>query len=528
MWFGDLVTMEWWDDLWLNESFAEYMAYRHPRRRHRLHRRLGRVRPLARKAWGMPPSAPLSTHPVAASPAPNAQAALQNFDGISYAKGAAVLRQLIAHIGDDAFLAGTVAYLRAHAYGNGALADYLAALEAAHGRSLAQWSAAWLRTAGVDAIGADPETGTVTRTAPADHPADRPHTLDLAGYDDGAESWRVRTTLTGPETVVPGIRPAQVVVPNAADLTWATVDFDPATLAALPDHLGSVPDAQARAVVWLGLIDGVCLGTIDPRHLLRVFVAAWPQETDASTLARIAGQVTARTIPAFLPPGERAAATAAVADAARDLLSRSVSGSSQEVAAARVLARTSVDLDALQQWSRGVGVPDGLESDDDFRWLVVGRLAELGAIDEAAIDAFLAADSTLAGRLAALTARAARPTPEAKAWAWAELTANRDRSNYELNALATGFWRALDPAVVEPYAARYFTEVPPIGEWLGEDALARVATLSYPSRVLEPSVLERSQALLAAPDLSPAVRRAVVDCASELRESLRSLERFTA
>ncbi len=526
-WFGDLVTMQWWDDLWLNESFAEYMAYRTLVQATEYTEAWVEAT-MARKAWGYAAERAPSTHPVAGSPAPDAQAALQNFDGISYAKGASVLRQLIAHIGDDAFLAGTVAYLQRHAYGNGTLADYLGALENAHGRSLADWSSAWLRTAGVDAIEVDPRTGRVRRTTPADHPADRPHTLDLAGFDNGAETWRTRTTITGAETVVPAVAPAQVVVPNAGDLTWATVGFDPATLAALPERLGSVPDAQTRAVVWVGLLDGVCLGTIDPRHLLAVFVAAWPQESDASILFRTAGRVTTRIIPAFLPPGERAAATEAVAAAARELLSSTAAGSSQAVAAARVLAGTSVDVEALGSWSRGEGIPEGLAGDEDFRWLVIARLAELGAVDDAAIEGFLAADDTLAGRLAALTARAARPTADAKDWAWTELTTNRSRSNYELNALATGFWRALDPAVVEPYAARYFTDVPPIGQWLGEDALARVALLSYPGHVLDRSVLERSDVLLAQPDLSPAVRRAVVDCASQLRESLRSLERFSA
>ncbi|MEO7069181.1 MAG: aminopeptidase N [Nostocoides sp.] len=525
-WFGDLVTMRWWDDLWLNESFAEYMAYRTLVEATEFSEAWVECT-VVRKAWGYAAERSPSTHPVAGSPAETAQAALQNFDGIAYAKGTAVLRQLIAHIGDDAFLAGTSAYLRQYSYGNGTFADFLGALEAAHGHSLAAWSAAWLQTPGVDRIAVDPATGLLTRVAPAEHPADRPHTLDLAGYEDGREVWRVATTIDATSTVVDGVAPATIVVPNAGDLTWATVEFDPTTLANLPEHLAAVPDVQARAVVWMGLADGVCLGTIDPRHLLRVFAAAWPLETDSAILARVAVTVTARIIPTFLPADERPAATAAVAEAARSLFSCSVAGSSQAIVAARVLATTTVDDDVLQAWASGDGVPEGLAGDDDFRWVVVGRLAELGIIGDAEIDAYLAADSTLTGALAALTARAEQPSPAAKAWAWSELTTNRDRSNYELNALAAGFWRARDPLVVEPYAARYFTEVPAIGGWLGEDALARVAVLAYPARVLDPEVLERSDDLLRSDDLSPAVRRAVIDQSSELRESLRSLKRFT-
>jgi aminopeptidase N len=154
MWFGDLVTMTWWDDLWLNESFAEYMS----------HRTLVAATEftdawvdsaVARKVWGYAAERLPSTHPVAGSPAPDAASALQNFDGISYAKGAATLRQLIAYIGDDAFIAGVRDHLTAHAYGNAALADFLAAMERASGKDLTAWSDAWLRTARLDTVGVE-------------------------------------------------------------------------------------------------------------------------------------------------------------------------------------------------------------------------------------------------------------------------------------------------------------------------------------------------------------------------------------
>jgi len=195
MWFGDLVTMRWWDDLWLNESFAEYMA----------HRTCVEATEftdawidstMARKAWGYAAERAPSTHPVAGAEAPDAQTALQDFDGISYAKGAAVLRQLIAHIGDDAFIAGVSAYLTEHSYGNGTLADFMGFMERASGRDLAAWGDAWLLTAGVDVISVDPQDGLVRRATPEAHPADRPHTLDVAGFDEGAEAFRVPVTVT--------------------------------------------------------------------------------------------------------------------------------------------------------------------------------------------------------------------------------------------------------------------------------------------------------------------------------------------
>src|SRR5450631_2097497 len=279
MWFGDLVTMRWWDDLWLNESFAEYMSYR----------TLCEATEftdawvdssMARKTWGYAAERMPSTHPVAGSPAPDAQSALQNFDGISYAKGAATLRQLIAYIGDDAFISGMGQYLRAHAYGNAALVDFLAAMECASGKDLQGWADAWLRTAGLDAISVETvldlgliTSATVRRKPPEAFPADRPHSVDICGFTAGTEVFRVATTVDQNETALSALegKPgAPMLIPNATDLTWATVKLDPATVAAAPAELSDVPQAQARAVVWTALLEGVAVAEIDPRHLLTV------------------------------------------------------------------------------------------------------------------------------------------------------------------------------------------------------------------------------------------------------------------
>jgi aminopeptidase N len=524
MWFGDLVTMRWWDDLWLNESFAEYMA----------HRTCVDATEftdawvdstVARKAWGYAAERTPSTHPVAGSAALDAESALQDFDGISYAKGAATLRQLIAHIGDEAFISGVAAYLREFSYRNGTLADFLAAMERASGRDLQQWSSAWLLTAGVDVISVDRGTAQVVRGVPPQFPADRPHTLDVAGFATRSEVFRVAVTTTGDRTEVPALRSvpaAEVVVPNASDLTWATVSLDSDTLAALPGALAHVPDAQARAVVWVGLIDGVCLGEVDPRLLVEVFGTAWPHEDNDSVLNRVAGSLLGRIIPTFLPPGEQDRAELVVARSAELLLGTARAGSSQSLLAARTLARASADEGLLRSWATGEKLPDGLEDDSDFRWIVVRNLAARGLEGRELVESVRAEDDTLQGRMSALQAGASMPGPEAKEWAWGELTTNRERSNYELNALAQGFWFAQDPAVVRPYVARYFEEVPAMREWLGEDALARVATLAYPARLVEEETARLSEARVARGGLSPAVRRAVVDAQSQLHEALRS------
>jgi aminopeptidase N len=527
MWFGDLVTMRWWDDLWLNESFAEYMA----------HRTLYDATEftdawvdasVARKPWGYAAERMPSTHPVAGSPAPDAQSALQNFDGISYAKGAATVRQLIAYIGDAAFVAGVGDYLRSHAYGNAALTDFLAAMQRASGKDLQGWADAWLRTAGLDAISVEMaiDQGVITsasvrRVPPAAQPADRPHSFDVAGFSGGTEVFRVVTTVGSDQSALPelaGKPAASMVVPNAADLTWANIKLDAATVAAAPAELSAVPQAQARAVVWAALIDGVALAEVDPRHLLAVLAASWAAESNQSIVNRVGLQMYQRIIPQFIPVPEHRGAYAVMATAAATMLAQCEPGSSRALVAARYVAITSADEDLLRRWASGQRLPEGLGADSDFRWLALGNLARRGAIGPTEIDAALERDRTMLGNLNALQSKASAPGAAAKAWAWEQITGEHGRSNYELNALAEGFWHASDQDVVRPYVARYFTDVPALSGRVGEDALARVAKLAYPSHVVEASTADQSAAALQRQDLTASVRRAMVDADSQLRE----------
>jgi len=393
-----------------------------------------------------------------------------------------------------------------------------------------------LRTAVLDAIELDLATegdvitaATLHRSIPEKHPADRPHSLDVAGYSAGEEVFRVTTVLDRDVQPVPELngRPAaKVVVPNAGDLTWATVRLDGATVEALPTELSRIRDGQARAVIWAALLDGVALGTLDPRQLLRVFEGAWAQETYESTLTRMAGQMVGRVIPAFLPPAEQPAAGDVVAHAAQRLLSATEPGSTTALIAARYVARATSDVDLLQRWAAGQDLPESLAADSDLRWLVVRNLASRGVVDEAGIDAALAADNTMQGGLHALHAKAARPTPEAKAWAWEQLTGDHGRSNYEMTWLAQGFWKAQELDLVRPYLERYFTDIPAMSGRVGEDALARVAHDAYPSTLVEPRTLALTEQALSRETLSAAVRRAMVDASSELREAVESRATF--
>ncbi len=538
MWFGDLVTMAWWDDLWLNESFAEYMG----------NRALVDATEfteawvdftMARKIWGYAAERMPSNHPVAGSPAPDTRTALHNFDGISYAKGSAALRQLIAFIGDDAFTAGVAAYLDAHRFGNASLADFLACMELASGAELGTWTQAWLGTAGLDTLRVDLEAdpddpdrigrAVLHRTPPAQHPADRPHHLDVAGFSAGARVFAADLTVQAGVTEVrelAGAPMATVVVPNASDLTWAHVQLSPATVSALPDELARIAEPEVRAVVWTALVDGIALTEIDPRRFIDVFAAAWPAEDSPAVLTRMGTHALQRIVPEYLDLPHQQQARATVADAASRLLEGSDPGSTRALAAARVLAASSPDEALLRTWMDGTDLPTGLRGDSDFRWLTVRTLAARGLVDAADIDAVLEQDRTMQGNLAALAARAARPDAASKAWAWEQLVGRHGRSNHELNALASGFWQARDLDVVRPYVPRYFSEIPALAGRVGEDALARVAQLAFPRTVVEAATDEAATAALARADLSPAVRRSMVDTQSVLAEALASRRTF--
>ncbi len=550
MWFGDLVTMRWWDDLWLNESFAEYLGSRACAEA-TPYRAVWTDFCIARKGWGYAAERCPSTHPVAGQPAPDAAQALQNFDGISYAKGASVLRQLARHLGQDSFDAGLRDHLARHAGGNADLADLLTAFEDASGEDLDEWAEAWLRTAGCDTIRVDiPGDGSraigasLLREVPSAYPAARAHTLDVAGFEDGEELWRVDVELDedDDEVDLPGIlgrRVPHLVLPNAGDLTWATVRLAPRTIQALPAQLPQVPDPLARAVAWVALYDGVCLATVDPRQYARVLEAAWPAESDPSIAARSSARLISRVVPLYLPAARRGAALASFARVALARVTAALDGEPgpdqpgpDRLAAARRVAETSDDLDLLRSWVEGTGLPEDLAADRDLRWLAVTTLAARGAVDAAGIEEVLAGDDTLTGNLAALTARAALPDPAAKAWAWAELTgdggqasAETGRSNYERLALARGFWLGEDVELLRPYVARYLEDLPALTGVVGPDALARLAGVAFPFSVAEQATEELVAGRLAG-DLDPLVRRAVEDALSELRQGLRSQRRY--
>ncbi|MGW2855018.1 aminopeptidase N, partial [Streptomyces sp. NPDC001215] len=333
MWFGDLVTLRWWDDIWLNESFAEYMGYQTLTEATRFTDTWTDFG-VARKAWGYEADQRPSTHPVAPDAVDDTASALLNFDGISYAKGASALRQLVAWLGEKDFLAGINTHFARHRFGNATLADFVDSLAAATERDVHAWAESWLRTTGVDTLTpqlTQADDGTCSLTV--DRDGSRPHRIAVGLYDqdladDGALTLRERIELDIPQTAPQplGKRPALLLL-NDSDLTYAKVRFDPDSFKAVQSALSALPEPLSRAVVWNALRDAVRDGRLPPTAYLETARTHLPQESDLALAEGVLAFASAQVADRYLPPEERPAALAALARLCRDLIRRTEDGS---------------------------------------------------------------------------------------------------------------------------------------------------------------------------------------------------------
>jgi aminopeptidase N len=517
MWFGDLVTMRWWDDLWLNESFAEYLGQRVTGERAWVS--FGAVR----KAWGYAADRRPSTHPVAGNGAPDARTALTDFDGISYAKGASVLRQLAAHLGDEVFLDGLRAYIAEHADGNAEFADLIGAWTAAGAPvDLDDWSRRWLRTTGLDDLAVD--DGAVLRRSASGEP--RTHAVAVASYHpDGTPVAVARLTVDADRTPVPP--PAgPVTVPDAYDETWAKLVLPEDTWRSMPTLLPTLTDPRTRVAVWNALQLAVADAEMDPNRGVDLVVAALPAEGEDAVVASVGRWAARALLGGYLDADARAGATARIADAMLAVAGAAGPGSSRQLAAARVAIATTVDVGVLDAWLTGSAVPPGLVVDADLRWALLHRLAALGGVSADAIDAELANDHSSQGAVHAARCRAARPDPAAKRAAWEALMADPERPNYELYALAEGFWEPDQLSLTQEYVGEYFDRLPAASSLRSGWVADRVALLAYPWPAVGASTAAATQRLLEQGDLPSGVRRSVVDAGDDLRRALAVRERF--
>jgi aminopeptidase N len=544
MWFGDLVTMRWWDDLWLNESFATWAGTLAQAEATRWTSAWTTFAQLY-KAWAYRQDQLPSTHPIAAD-IPDIRAVEVNFDGITYAKGASVLKQLVAYVGRENFLDGVRKYFGAHAWGNATLADLLSALEETSGRDLTSWSAEWLQTAGVntlrpaysvDADGRFTEFA-VEQEAPATHPVLRSHRIAIGLYDrtPGGEAGlsrrlRVETDVAGPRTAVPEIvgqpRPDLVLV-NDDDLTYAKVRLDDHSLHTLVNSIGAFTESLPAALCWSAAWDMCRDAEMAARDYVRLVMSGMTSVADISvvqTLLRQAGQAARR----FADPGWRETGLALMASTLRGLLRTVPGGSDEQLAYVRALASVATsaeDLALLAGLLDGSVRLDGLSVDTDLRWSLLARLVSRGApkgsgtYGAAEIDAELARDATDAGERHAATCRAAIPTVEAKREAWRLLTGG-ELTIAALRAVLAGFADPDQPKLVEPYREEYFAVVGDV--WRGwssamaQDFVAGVYTVC----AVSPETVEATGAYLASAQPPAALRRLLGEGRDDVLRALR-------
>ncbi|BCJ51598.1 aminopeptidase [Actinoplanes sp. NBRC 14428] len=538
-WFGDLVTMAWWDDLWLNESFAEYLGTRITAEATRF-TETWTTFAMHRKAWGLRADQRPSTHPVAPSDVDDTALALLNFDGISYAKGAAVLRQLVAYVGDKAFLAGLNEHFAAHAYGNATLADLLGAVSRASGRDLSAWAEVWLRRAQPNTLRAEVERTddgryarvTLVQTAPDDYPTLRPHKLCLGLYDhtDGTVTRRrlvevdVDPEVDGARTEVPeltGEPVADLLLVNDGDLTYAKIRLDEASAAAVPKILPLLDDSLTRAVIWGAVLDAVIDGERPVAELVTLVLAALPVEREVVVAEDVLG-MTRALVDHYPAPEARPAALELLAQACGRLVAVAEPGGSLQLAGVRGLIATTTDTVRLNAWLDGEDVPEGVAVDADLRWMIVYRLVVLGAAGPERIEAELAADRSAFGEQAAARCRAAVPDAEAKARAWELIINDPGASNRILDATAQGFWQPEQLDLLTPYAERYFAEIPGMLERRTGMSGERVAVSAYPSLMVAARTRELAADLLATPGVPSILRRVVMDGDDDVRRALRA------
>ncbi|MER6262052.1 aminopeptidase N, partial [Streptomyces sp900105245] len=413
MWFGDLVTLKWWDDIWLNESFAEYMGYQTTAEATRFAGPWTEFG-VTRKPWGYDADQRPTTHPVAPDAVDDTASALLNFDGISYAKGASALRQLAAWLGEKDFLAGINTHFARHKFGNATLADFIDSLASATDRDVHAWADSWLRTTGVDTLTPVIAAADGTCTLAVDRAGSRPHRLTAGLYDhdladEGRLVLRERLDLDVPQAAPEpiGKRPALLLL-NDGDLTYAKVRFDDRSFDALRTGLSGLPDPLTRAIVWNALRDAVRDGELPPAAYLETARAHLPHETDLALVQGVLVFASGQIADQYLAPEDRPAALATLTSLCRDLLRRTEDGDNPglRLIAVRHLIDVAAHPETIAAWLADGTVPGGPELDPELRWRVLARLAVLGATDEAAIAAELDRDPSATGQEGAARCRA--------------------------------------------------------------------------------------------------------------------------
>jgi len=543
MWFGDLVTMKWWNDLWLNESFAEFVSTL-ATAQSKYDNAWVTFNSLE-KSWAYRQDQLPSTHPIMAN-IRDLEDVEVNFDGITYAKGASVLRQMVAWVGQDKFFEGVAEYFRKHHHGNTTLSDLLVELEEASGRDLEAWSDVWLQKAGVTTLYPvievdthdDIAAFTIKQDAPAEWPTQRPHRIGVGGYDVKVDEHGevtlervmfVEIDIDGPSTDVTELignhRPALILV-NDGDLAYAKVRLDKDSLATAVEHLSGFQDPLPRSMVLAAAWDMTRDGEMPARQFIDLVCKNIGTE-DQSTVTMMLLRQLKSTLALFVAPHASAAATQAAADTLWHLAISAEAGSDNQlqfVSAFATLASTEGQLDSVQGLLDEKLHLDDLAIDSDLSWELLTSLVAGGRCAEVAIELQLSRDATASGERRAARARAAIPTPEAKRAAWDLLVnAEKDLPNALQSAATSGFSNVHDTALLEPYVDEYFASVRRIYNDKTNEMASNLIEGLYPTQLAGrvPDLQDRADAWLESNgDAHDALRRLIIEGRDGVRRAL--------
>ncbi|MFF1321065.1 aminopeptidase N [Streptomyces chartreusis] len=549
MWFGDLVTMEWWNDLWLNESFATYTSIacqahapgtRWPQAWTTFANQM--------KTWAYRQDQLPSTHPIMAE-IRDLDDVLVNFDGITYAKGASVLKQLVAYVGQDEFFQGVQAYFKRHAFGNTRLTDLLGALEETSGRDLKTWSKQWLQTAGINILRPEIATdadGVITsfairQEAPAlptgaqGEPTLRPHRIAVGLYNLDETSGkllrdeRIELDVDGELTAVQqlvGTRRPDVILLNDDDLSYAKVRLDEQSLAVVTEHLGDFEASLPRALCWASSWDMTRDAELATRDYLSLVLSGIGKESDIGVVQSLQRQVKL-AIELYAAPATREALLTRWTDATLAHLRAAEPGSDHQLAWARAFAaaaRTPEQLDLLDALLDGSQTIEGLAVDTELRWAFVQRLAAVGRFDETEIAGEYERDKTAAGERHAATARAGRPTAEAKAEAWASVIESDKLPNAVQEAVIGGFVQTDQRELLAAYTDKYFEVVKGVWDSRSHEIAQQIAVGLYPALQISEETLRKTDDWLASAEPNAALRRLVSESRAGVERALRAQE----
>ena len=538
MWFGDLVTMQWWNDLWLNESFAEWASYQSVSESTKYTEAWTEFNSL-RKNWAYRVDQLTTTHPIATE-MEDLDAVRTNFDGISYAKGASVLQQLVAHVGRDNFITGLRRYFAKHAFGNTTLKDLIDQLEAASGRDLTPWVATWLRTAGVNtlrpviALNGDTYASLSIKqqvpTMPVGSTELRPHRLHVGLFDiQGSKLVRrtsVELDVAGALTEVTafaGQKCADLVLINDKDQTYAKLRFDERSIATMKSHLGSLDDSLARGLIWASLWDSCRDGELSATDYIAIALAALKNESDISIVSATLGQIDT-ALWAFAHPSHRAALRLQVATAIEAALDAAKAGSDHQLQFAKGFANTAITPAQLERIKAILGGSiTGLTIDAELRWFLFICGVKRGVFGPADIEKELALDKTAHGKQYGAMAYAQIPSKEAKATAFSSITTD-DLSNTIHSYKCRGFNDPLHTEILSDFVDEYFDVLLKVWETKGYEIAETTATLLFPSWVISEATVKKAQHWLdvTGKDASHSLRRTILESRDAMVRALKA------